>query len=309
MLKIISLALALVLTGCANKEYLLYAETQQKVAQAQAMSDAAKYAALAEIAKQGDSTAKVAAVMSINMLGGGGTANRGQQIAAPESWSDSALRWTSLFLPIATQLYSVNVNRQIAVTQSNNAAATAANTNKAFTDIAASGFNAMSTTATSGFTALNNTANSGFNANVGIATAGFNALNSTSTAGFSALNNTSTAGFNALNSTSTAGFGALNTTATTGLNVVGSTSTSGFKSLSDVANAGFNAATAIASKIQTPQPNVTTTIGRDNNTGASSGNAGRLVGGNLTENTATPTVVTQPEPIVVTQPTPVIVRP
>jgi hypothetical protein len=45
------------------------------------------------------------------------------------------------------------------------------------------------------------------------------------------------------------------------------------------------------------------------NSGANSGNSGRLAGTSIADNTATPTVVNQPAPIVVTQPAPVIVRP
>ena len=72
--------------------------------------------------------------------------------------------------------------------------------------------------------------------------------------------------------------------------------------------------------IQTPQANVTTTntdasnrstttlnsttstVG--DNSGANSGNAGRIAGADLIDNTATPTVVTQPAPVVVQPLTP-----
>jgi hypothetical protein len=80
-------------------------------------------------------------------------------------------------------------------------------------------------------------------------------------------------------------------------------------------NAAF---VGMASQIQAPAANMTLsgtgvlgsgsyTIGA--NSGQNSGNSGRLAGGAITDNTSTPTVVTQPAPIVVTQPAPVIVKP
>jgi hypothetical protein len=110
----------LVVAGCASTDYNKYAETQQNIAQANAMASAAKYAAIAEIAKSGDSSAKVAAVLSLHM-GGGGNNNNSQnvQVAAPRSFADTALQWTSVLLPSLTQVYGINANRQVAITQSN----------------------------------------------------------------------------------------------------------------------------------------------------------------------------------------------
>lgn len=49
----------------------------------------------------------------------------------------------------------------------------------------------------------------------------------------------------------------------------------------------------------------TSTVG--DNSGSNSGNSGRLAGGDVIDNTATPTVVTQPAPVIVTAPDPVVV--
>ena len=119
-----------VLSGCATgDEYRQYAEAQKSVANAKAMADAARYQALAEIAKSGDTAAKVAAVMTLQQ-GGGGNQTQQQQIMMPESWSDKALRWAQVIVPTATQtltaVYTVKKQTDLAVTQSNNAAATAA---------------------------------------------------------------------------------------------------------------------------------------------------------------------------------------
>ena len=89
----------LTLSGCAH-EYAAYAEAHK----AQAAAQTARYQALADIAKMGDTTAKVAAVMSLQM----GSAQQGTQINAPKSWADYALQWTGLLLPTFGQVYSVN---------------------------------------------------------------------------------------------------------------------------------------------------------------------------------------------------------
>lgn len=116
------------LTGCATAEYQAYADIHKAKAQA----EAARYAALADIAKQGDTTAKVAAVMSLNQGGGQGQS----QVAAPKSFGDHALQWTAALFPSLTTIYSVNKQTQLGVTQSNNAAALGMSTNAAFVGMA-----------------------------------------------------------------------------------------------------------------------------------------------------------------------------
>ena len=63
-MKLLALAVCSVaLTGCATAEYQAYADAHK----AQAAAQTARYQALADIARQGDTTAKVAAVMSLQM--------------------------------------------------------------------------------------------------------------------------------------------------------------------------------------------------------------------------------------------------
>jgi hypothetical protein len=160
-LRITMIAAAMVLlTGCAtNKDYQLYAETQQKIAQAQAMVETARYAALAEIAKTGDPGARVAAVMSINFGSQGSNSPRVNQVAAPKSFGETALQWTSVLLPSLTNIYGVTANRQIAVTQSNNAAAVAKSTNDTFASMNTTGHAANINIAEQGFTVVNASSN------------------------------------------------------------------------------------------------------------------------------------------------------
>ena len=119
---------ALSLTGCATGQYEAYAAAHK----AQAAAQTARYQALADIAKQGDTTAKVAAVMSLQM--GGGQQNT--QINAPKNWADYALQWTGLLLPTFGQVYTINKQTSLGLRQSDNATAVAVSTNNAFVGIA-----------------------------------------------------------------------------------------------------------------------------------------------------------------------------
>jgi len=117
------------LTGCATAEYAAYADAHK----AQAAAQTARYKALADIAAQGDTTAKVAAVMSLQM---GGGQQQFAQIAAPKSWADYAMQWTGLLLPTVGQIYSVNKQTSLGLRQSDNATALGISTNSAFVGIA-----------------------------------------------------------------------------------------------------------------------------------------------------------------------------
>ena len=127
-MKLLAILCALSLTGCATAEYQAYADAHK----AQAAAQTARYQALAEIAKQGDTTAKVAAVMSLQM--GGGQQNT--QINAPKNWADYALQWTGLLLPTVGQIYTINKQTTLGMRQSDNATALGVSTNSAFVGIA-----------------------------------------------------------------------------------------------------------------------------------------------------------------------------
>jgi len=118
---------ALSLTGCATGQYQAYADAHK----AQAAAQTARYQALADIAKMGDTTAKVAAVMSLQM-----GSQQNTQINAPKSWADYALQWTGLLLPTFGQVYSVNKQTSLGMRQSDNATALGISTNAAFVGIA-----------------------------------------------------------------------------------------------------------------------------------------------------------------------------
>jgi hypothetical protein len=160
LLAILTATVALV--GCGTTEqYKMYAETQKSIAQANAMAETARYAALAEIAKTGDPGARVAAVMSINFGSQGGNGPRVQQVAPPKSFGETALQWTSVLLPSLTNIYGITANRQVAVTQSNNQAAVAQSTNATFATMNGNMATSNTAIANSGFTAVTNVANTG----------------------------------------------------------------------------------------------------------------------------------------------------
>jgi uncharacterized lipoprotein NlpE involved in copper resistance len=119
---------ALALTGCANtSQYQAYAEAHK----AQAAAQSARYQALADIAKMGDTTAKVAAVISLQ-AGGQNQA----QIATPRSAGDQALQWASVLVPAVSQAYMIGQNVKLGMRQSDNATALGVSTNGAFVGIA-----------------------------------------------------------------------------------------------------------------------------------------------------------------------------
>jgi hypothetical protein len=236
MIKNIVLALTVAVTtvGCAtNNDYKLYAETQQKIAQAQAMSETARYAALAEIAKTGDSGAKVAAVMSLNFGAQNGNGSRAQQVNPPKTLGETALQWTSVLLPSLTNIYGIAANRQVAITQSNNAASVAKSTNDTFATM-------------NGNMATSNTA---------IANSGFTAVTDVSKAGIAQVGTTAAAGLTAVT-----------TVANSGLTAVTAVNASSNTAITNVSNAANTSIQTLVDTIPLLQPNVTTTTTTNNNT-------------------------------------------
>ena len=136
MRKILIVAgMTIFLAGCASgpSNYQLYAETQKAIAQAQAQAEIARYLALTEIAKTGDPSARVAAVMSLQM--GAPTRNNAQQIAPPKSPSESLINWASILVPSAVQLFGIQQSTQLGLRHSDNATRLAIDTNKSFVDM------------------------------------------------------------------------------------------------------------------------------------------------------------------------------
>lgn len=220
----------LALTGCATDDYKRYSETQAAIASARSNAEVARYQALAEIARSGDSTAKVAAVMSLQM---GSSQNTPQpQLLAPRSAGDVALQWASVLVPSVTQLYGINANRQIAITQSNNQAAVAQSTNNTFATMNGNMATSNTAIATAGLTAVTSVANSGLTATTNVANTGIAQVGTTAGSGLTAVTN------------------------------VNASSNTAITNLSNAANTSIK---AIADVIPQLQPNVTTTTTTNNN--------------------------------------------
>jgi len=122
-----------VLTGCAGNDYKLYAETQAKIAMAQAMAEKARYEAMAEIGDGGEETARVAAVMALQNRGS--AAANTTQLQKPESWLDKAYKWTTGLLPGTAQIYGIYKNGEVQMQASNNAKDIRINTNETMVDM------------------------------------------------------------------------------------------------------------------------------------------------------------------------------
>lgn len=116
-----------VLTGCAGTDYKLYAESQTKIAMAQAMAEKARYEAMAEIGDSSD-VARVAAVMAMQQQGAGQARQSG--LKEPEHWSDKLFKWTVGLLPGVAQIYGIHENTKVQLQASNNAKDIRINTNE-----------------------------------------------------------------------------------------------------------------------------------------------------------------------------------
>jgi hypothetical protein len=225
------------LSGCASNDYKLYAETQQNIAQAHAMSETARYIALTEIAKTADPGARVAAVMSINFGSQGGNGPRVQQVAPPKTFGDTVLQWTSVLLPSLTNIYGISANRQVAITQSNNAAAVAQSTNATFATM-------------NGNMATSNT---------GIANSGFTAVTNVANTGIAQVGTTAASGLTAITTVANTGIGQVGTTAAAGLTAVTAVNASSNTAITNVSNASNTSIQAVIDVIPQLQPTVTTT--------------------------------------------------
>jgi hypothetical protein len=119
------------LTGCATNSYELYAETQKAIAVAEMEAQIARANALKEIAASGDSAAKVAAVMSLQFS----AQSTKQQVQAPTSTGDTALRWASILVPSITNIYGIGKNAELAIVNSNNNKEISINNNDMVVDL------------------------------------------------------------------------------------------------------------------------------------------------------------------------------
>lgn len=131
-MKILTLLCAVVLTGCSTAEYDRYAKAQTDIAVARHQAEAEKYKAMSEIAKAGDSAAKVAAVMAMAM--GNNNSTTATAIQPPQT--SEALQWASILVPGLTQVVGMRYNYMSQKVSSDNAAVLGVSTNNTFANMA-----------------------------------------------------------------------------------------------------------------------------------------------------------------------------
>lgn len=129
-MKKLLLVLLVSLTGCTySEQYKMYADSQAQLETARYNAEAAKYKAMSDIASSGSESSKVAAVMAI-ALGQQGTSAQRSTLQPPQQ--SEALQWAQILVPGVVQTMGIIANRQIAISQSENAAAVAVSTNSTF---------------------------------------------------------------------------------------------------------------------------------------------------------------------------------
>lgn len=134
MLKVVMVAVAAMLAGCANMtEY--YASVGQtnslkvEMVKAQALADAARYQALTDIAASADGSTKAAIAVALAM--GKSDMDRISTVT-PAVPQNEALQWASILVPSVTQGYGIWANMKQNINSSNNARDISISTNGTF---------------------------------------------------------------------------------------------------------------------------------------------------------------------------------
>lgn len=164
MKNLIVVVCALLAFGCASTKpdpnyvaqieaYAVAQRAQAEVLKAQAEAERARFDAIAEIAKNGDTQSKVVAMFALYAGGSKAAAPTQQQPvpAQPETDDQKAYKWASLIGGPLVNIATGYFGYRLGVTQSDNAAAASiANTN-AFASTATAGFGSNATIAGAGF--------------------------------------------------------------------------------------------------------------------------------------------------------------
>ena len=105
-----------VITGCSTTDYTNMLAAHSAIEIAKANAEKEKMAALREVARTGDVTAKVAVAMAL--AGAQGTPQATQLPAPPRSWDEKALSLVSVLTPlagVAVQGYSARQNTLVQI--------------------------------------------------------------------------------------------------------------------------------------------------------------------------------------------------
>lgn len=123
----ITLISCALLAGCATNDYDKYTSASVEMQLAKSRAEEARYKALETIAKTGNETAKVAAVMALQS---GQNQTSPQGIAQPKSNAEIALGWASVVVPAVAQMHSVANQTKLGIHSSDNTTSLAKDTNK-----------------------------------------------------------------------------------------------------------------------------------------------------------------------------------
>ena len=121
------LLIAVLMTGCATGQNEYYAaETARHEAEGK------RWESMAAIAKEGDSTTKTVAMVTMAL----GNAGSQHATAAPRNWMDYGMQALGIFAPVLGQAYMVNQQTRLGIAQSENSTRLGISTNEAFVGIA-----------------------------------------------------------------------------------------------------------------------------------------------------------------------------
>src|SRR5262245_5249547 len=150
--------MALFATACATQavdpNYMLQLQHVADVQRAYAAAEQARYTALAELARTGDTTSRTAAVLALALAGGSNARPDFKLPVPPENDADRAYKWAALLVGPLSNVGFGYFGYRLGVTQSNNNAATTIAGYNTFGTIANSGFNANASIAGAGFGSL-----------------------------------------------------------------------------------------------------------------------------------------------------------
>jgi hypothetical protein len=123
---------ALTLTACATGNDAYYnaiAEREKRQAEQELRADTA----IAQMAQSGDPQAKGMAIMYFATKNASKASQ--QMIAAPKSVVEQVLPWMSLLVPSLTQIYGIQAQTDVAITNSNNSVINQQSSNEMIVDL------------------------------------------------------------------------------------------------------------------------------------------------------------------------------
>jgi hypothetical protein len=123
---------ALTLTACATGNDAYYnaiAEREKRQAEQELRADTA----IAQMAQSGDPQAKGMAIMYFATKNASKASQ--QMIAAPKSVAEQVLPWMSLLVPSLTQIYGIQAQTDVAITNSNNSVKNQQSSNEMIVDL------------------------------------------------------------------------------------------------------------------------------------------------------------------------------